>query len=348
MYNKTLKLMKKRYINEEKAILNFKELRTKHMKEVRNKIILESNNNTKERVKCHNLDYAIKLVCSNYKSALSNFRNGNIKHFRIKYWRYNMRIKTMDIENQQFTKKGFCHSVFGDIDSIYDGERFDLTKVDTDCKLQYDRLFNKYYLIVPEKINITENKNKREVFCGDPGIRTFITGISENNAIKIGDRCGDKIKRYLKIIDKRNNMNISNKIKKKNEKIYNRKITGLVTELHWKTIKYLTSNYRNILIGDMSVKGIINNKTSKLNKFVKRIATWLGFYKFRQRLEYKCNSYKINYMIIDESYTSKICSKCGEMKEDLGSSKIFSCDNCNVVMDRDINGARGIFIKHYK
>ena len=33
------------------------------------------------------------------------------------------------------------------------------------------------------------------------------------------------------------------------------------------------------------------------------------------------------------------------MKNDLGTNKIYKCIECNLKIDRDINGARGIFIK---
>ena len=77
----------------------------------------------------------------------------------------------------------------------------------------------------------------------------------------------------------------------------------------------------------------------------KRIGYKLSFYKFRQRLEYKCSAKKVEYKLVDEKYTSKICSVCGNLNETLGSSKIFNCIKCKVIMDRDINGARGILIK---
>lgn len=50
---------------------------------------------------------------------------------------------------------------------------------------------------------------------------------------------------------------------------------------------------------------------------------------------------KINYHL-NESFTSKTCSKCGTMNNDLGSQKIYKCSECKVIMDRDINGARNI------
>ena len=52
----------------------------------------------------------------------------------------------------------------------------------------------------------------------------------------------------------------------------NKRIKGHIDEVHWKTINYLTSNYKNILIGDLSTKGIICNKTSSLKTVNKEIA----------------------------------------------------------------------------
>ena len=48
------------------------------------------------------------------------------------------------------------------------------------------------------------------------------------------------------------NETISDKIKKKNEKMINKKISNIVSDLHWKTIKYLTDNNEVILMGNMS------------------------------------------------------------------------------------------------
>jgi transposase len=41
-------------------------------------------------------------------------------------------------------------------------------------------------------------------------------------------------------------------------------------------------------------------------------------------------------------------SLCGNIKENLGGNKIYECDNCLAIMDRDINGARNIYIKSIK
>jgi putative transposase len=140
----------------------------------------------------------------------------------------------------------------------------------------------------------------------------------------------------------------NNKYKRKAILIKNRKIKNLVNELHWKTIDYLTKNYKTIIIGDMSVKSIVNNKNSNLSKMTKRIAYTLSFYKFKERLKYKCLLNNCNYSEVNEKYTSKMCSNCCTYNEILGSNKTFNCSNCNTTIDRDLNGSRNICFKYLK
>ena len=95
----------------------------------------------------------------------------------------------------------------------------------------------------------------------------------------------------------------------------------------------MMKNYGNILIGDMSVKGIINNKTSNISKMTNRIALKMRFYEYKQRLEYKCKLNKVGYKMIDEKYTSKICSICGWYNKDLEGDKIYECNECGIIID---------------
>ena len=58
---------------------------------VKNSLLPNYAKNTK--VKNNILDTAIRLAVSNYKAALTNKKRGNIKNFRIRYWRYNKDVK---------------------------------------------------------------------------------------------------------------------------------------------------------------------------------------------------------------------------------------------------------------
>ena len=42
---------------------------------------------------------------------------------------------------------------------------------------------------------------------------------------------------------------------------------------------------------------------------------------------------------------SNITSNCGNCNDKLGRSKIYNCNNCNKIFDRDFNACRNIFMK---
>ena len=76
----------------------------------------------------------------------------------------------------------------------------------------------------------------------------------------------------------------------------------------------------------------------------KRIALMMRLYVFTERLKFKCSIKGCDYGMINEMYTSKMCTFCGNIKEDLGSNKIYDCDKCKTSIGRDVNGARNIYI----
>lgn len=338
MYNVALKYIKEN-INDDKNVLKFFYLRNILKKE---KEILVKRSG----IKVHDIDYAIKLACQNYKSALTNFKKGHIKHFRVRYWRKNKSTKIMDMEKNDFNGNSIRKNILGEVKGYYNGKRFNFDLIECDCRLQ--KCEGKYYLFVPELILTTETDNKSKQITIDPGIRRFGTGITENKVVKIGEGSSNVIKKYILRKDKiMSNENISKKIQKKNEKMINNKISNLVKELHWKTINYLVKNYETVLIGNMSSKSIVSKK-GNLNKMTKRIAMHLSFDKFHKRLKYKCNVNGVKYGKINEWMTSKMCSVCGNIHENLGSSEIYECIKCNTRMERDVQGARCINIKGIK
>jgi len=250
------------------------------------------------------------------------------------------------MEKQNFTNNSIRKDILDKVEGVYNGKKFNFNLINADCRLQKNN--GKYYLFVPELLVIEKHKSKNKQITIDPGVRKFGTCITENKVIKIGENCGDKIEKYLLRKDNiMSNKYISEKIKEKNEKLINRKVKNLINELHWKTIDYVTKNYETILIGNMSSKDIVSNNKN-LNKMTKRILLHLNFHTFRQRLKFKCDIKNKNYGNINEMFTSKMCSLCGNIDENLKSSKIYNCKKCKTIMDRDVNGARNIHIKSIK
>ena len=363
MYNETLKYIKQ-HINDKDFTLDYKKIRNvdeikrikydihcnsygpKLSKDVRNANKINRNYgripNIKGAIPAHTIVNAIQLAVANYKSALSNYKNGNIKKFRIRYWKYGRTILTMGFEKCYFSGGMLCGRSLGKLKTMYDGREYDLNNVTKDSTMGYNAKTNEYNLYVPydaDNVNVN-NLNRNNFISMDPGIRTFLTCLTNNNIVKIGDNIKEKIGTYIDRLD--NTSKIENKRKRKQKQdLYRRKIRNLVDDLHYKTIKYLVTTNDNILIGNMSVKGIIS-RNNNLNSKTKRIASALSFYKFKQRLAYKCTIYNVGFKEVNEAYTSKTCSVCGNVDNNLGSKKIYDCNKCTNKMDRDVNGARCI------
>jgi len=254
----------------------------------------------------------------------------------------------VDLEKADFKFGSIRITVLGDVKGYYNGKIFDFKTITSDSRLIYTK--GVYCLYVAEKVKKEKIVHKNDIISLDPGVRTFLTGITENKVVEIGKNISAKINGYLKKTEKiKSNKNVPKRIKNKIEKRNNKKITNLVDEMHWKSINYLTKNYKNILIGNMSTKSIISNSNaSNLCPKTKIIAQRIKLYEYRQRLQYKCEIRGANYKCVNERYTSKMCSVCGSIKEDLGPNKVYNCEECKTIIGRDINGSRMIYIKSIK
>ena len=122
-----------------------------------------------------------------------------------------------------------------------------------------------------------------------------------------------------------------------------RKIKNMINELHWKTVSFLIENYDVIILPDFRVSEMVKSK--KLTRMTKRLMCMYSFYSFRQKLEWKCSLYNKKIFIVDESYTSKTCGRCGVLN-DVKGNETYTCGSCGLVCDRDVSGARNIFIKN--
>ena len=353
MYNEALRFIKRRRIMKKSTITNWKIMRTKHLKDIKANIIKKS-----AKVNAHVLDGAIQDVCSHLKSCITNLQNDNIKHFRLRYLKFSKKSKIIKIENNciKKDKTSFCPSVFKNkfiLKKITNGkvEDFNLGNITSSFYIHYNKDKNEFTLLNPIKTVSTKLHSNRDTISLDPGIRTFQTGYSTNKCVEIGTNLKSTIKKHLDKIDKIDkiknddtiNKRTKNKIKKKNY----RKISNKIDDLHWKSINYLTKNYGNILIGNLSTKSIVK-KNNNIDKMTKRIGLLMRLYIYKQRLAYKCERNKLSCNEIDEAYTSVTCTNCGFYKKDLGNSHIYNCDKCKHKIGRDFAGARNILINSLK
>ena len=349
MYNETNKVIKREFYNKHKINIDFKYIRTNYMKDIKENIykstqIKSCSHNT--LINKHILDGAIKDVCTSYKSAFANLRNKNIKHFTIRYIKESKKQKIMRIEQGLFTRTSFCPAILGKRMATNDNSNF--SDVNADSILLYNSLNNRFTLLIPEvvqKSNIETNKENSKIGI-DPGVKTFLTGFADGHVLEIGKELRKTIGAQLEEIDKINN-NTKLDTQKKHKAVNKRyqRINNLIDDLHWKAIKYLTDNYKTILLGNLSTKRMSRSTPSnKLDEMTKRVGLIMRLYVFKGRLKYKCYLNNCEYAEVNENHTTQMCSNCGFLKTDVGRNRIYECDKCESKLGRDINSARNIYM----
>jgi putative transposase len=93
-----------------------------------------------------------------------------------------------------------------------------------------------------------------------------------------------------------------------------------------------------ICLEDLNVKGMMQNR--KLSRAISDV----GWYELRRQLEYKAKLHGRKLYFVDRwAPSSKLCSRCGFLKEDLTlRDRVFRCDRCGLEIDRDLNAAINI------
>jgi putative transposase len=290
---------------------------------------------------------AVEDVVKAFKTAMSNLRNNNINKFNLQY-----RTKKKEssivipasgikmVNDKLFIYKTYCRDY---IKTSKDKSLIGIT-FDHDCRLKNDN--GKWYLYIPYKAKSNKTTPKKEICALDPGSRKFQTLYSEDVAIKIGIN-KDRLKKLQSRIDLLQSLRGRNMIRKCHFKQKMNKaqfrMKSLVDELHYQTISYLTKSFKMIFIPKFESQELVRINKSK--KFRRDILS-LQHYTFRERLIAKSKLQKNCCVeVCTEEFTSKTCTNCGKINY-VGSSEVYHCNSCNLTIDRDINGARNIFIKH--
>jgi len=97
----------------------------------------------------------------------------------------------------------------------------------------------------------------------------------------------------------------------------------------------LAKNHSEIVIEDLNVQGMVTNR------HLARAISDVGFGEFHRQLEYKCRWYGSHLTVAPRFYPStKRCSSCGHVGDKMPLSKrIYECESCGLVLDRDMNAA---------
>lgn len=292
---------------------------------------------------------AIKNFTGSYKSSLALLKNGHIRRFELKYLSKKDRSDIFFVNKKALTKdfKLFQRKLKISNLSMRKKAKKAYQKSDGDFPIIRDKAGRYYLCIVQKYNNSSKNINSKDsIVALDPGVRTFMTYFSEKEFGTVGDKFNIELRSINNKIDKLEGLKAKSKAKTryamKRRCLSSRsKITNKVNDLHWKTAAFLTKRYKVILLPIFKSKQMsMKNPNRKVNREMYNLA----HYKFKERVKYKASLNNCQVIDCCESYTSKTCTKCGELNN-VGSKKIYKCSKCDCHIDRDLNGARNVFIR---
>lgn len=160
------------------------------------------------------------------------------------------------------------------------------------------------------------------------------------------DRAQKQLRRASRVVsrrlgpDRRTGKQPSKRWEKANQarnKVYHRVANLREDSLHKMTTR-LACEYGTVVIEDLNVAGMGRNR-----RLSRRIAD-AAFGEIRRQLTYKTRRHGTRLVVADRWYpSSKTCSRCGVVKAKLPlSMRVFECDNCGLVLDRDANAGHNM------
>lgn len=342
-------VVKEQLAEQIKALNKERRDKMKDFEYVENEEVLDFELETPKDIR----DCAVKRCCDAFKAGYTNLREGNIRHFNMQFKKKTECNQTIEVTPKLFsiTQDGdfrMTPTFFGKVDCIlkvHNHIKKKVKKLAIENNVDIVRKKNEYFvhLLVPTKQSIYESHDK--VGSVDLGIRTLgtvhINSLSTNETMIVEYKHrADLLKKYNQKIDMLKVR--QGRVRKKHFNKLEKRKKDLVDRLHWMFINDLLSRADIIYLGDIKSHDIV---TGGKNKWLNRAFNDLKFYQLKLRLLYKAGVIGKLVKLTPEPYTTKTCSSCGEINNNVGSKEIFECPCCKLVAGRDSNAAKNIKMK---
>jgi len=118
-------------------------------------------------------------------------------------------------------------------------------------------------------------------------------------------------------------------------RMLHRKLNGIRNNhIHQATNAIVKTKPCKVVMETLNIKGMMKNR--HLSKAIAK----QKLYDFKSKLQYKCEKQGVELALADIWFpSSKLCSSCGAIKQDLKlSDRVYRCD-CGLVIDRDFNAS---------
>ena len=263
-----------------------------------------------------------------------------------------VRFRSRKNPRQTFTAQANCVSDAGiyrsKLGDMQMAEKLPVPENRNICRLSLR--YGQYHLSVPydEKLP-PERENQARVVALDPGVRSFLTWYCAESVGKIGEGAFFRIQRLCERLDdllsraaksparrRRNMRRAAGRMRLR--------IENLVRELHRQAARFLVNSFDVILLPTFETSEMVERGRRRIRSKTVRNLLNLAHYKFKLFINNKAAETGATVLDVDEAYTSKTVSWTGEMLENLGSASVVVAQD-GERMDRDYNGARGIYLR---
>ena len=216
------------------------------------------------------------------------------------------------------------------------------------CRLTYRH--GQYHLAVPyDEQRPPERENQARVVALDPGVRSFLTWYCADSVGKIGDGAFFRIQRLCERLD--DLLSRAQKSPSRRRRNMRRatgrmrlRIESLVTELHRQAARFLVKNFDVILLPTFETSEMVERGRRRIRSKTVRNMLGLAHYRFGMFLRHKAAELGVTVLSVNEAYTTKTVSWTGEVLADVGGAAVV-VGRDGERMDRDYNGARGIYLR---
>lgn len=287
-----------------------------------------------------------KDLCNAYRKYFNHISNRPV--FKKKGYSNSFYV---NYESMKRTKTGVRCEKLGDIKTSERLPKLAKDKHYLNPHIVFDGKY--YYITFSIEVEVELKETTSEVIGVDLGVKDFAVcsnGVVYKNINKTHTM--KKLNKRLKHLQRQlSRKYLMNKIGNKFVKTKNIIKLEHEIKLIYRRIKDIRENYIHqitsclvktkpckIVIEDLSIKGMMKNR--HLSKAISQ----QNFHKFSHILKYKCDWNSITLVKADRFYpSSKKCSCCGTVKDNLMlRDRIYKCDVCGLIIDRDFNASRNL------
>ena len=207
-----------------------------------------------------------------------------------------------------------------------------------------------YHLAVPydEKL-LPQRENQARMVALDPGVRSFLAWYCAGSVGKIAEGAYFRVQRLCERLD--DLLSRAQKSPARRRRNMRRaagrmrvRIENLINELHRQAARFLVDSFDVILLPTFETSEMVERGRRRIRSKTVRNLLSLAHYRFKLFLKHKASETGVVVLDVSEAFTTKTVSWTGELLENVGGASVIAGGD-GERMDRDYNGARGIYLR---